>query len=95
MLEVLGVDSEPLGQPRDRLCGRPGLAAFDLAHVLLREALPGKLALRQAGCDPQRTHAIADVPAARMGRRAGDGGRIAHSAVTQAADPRRRPPPMG
>ena len=84
VLEVLGVHTEPLREPRDRVRRRAGLAALDLADVLLREPRPGELGLGQTGGDAQGAHAVAHAPAACRGR-PGGGGRIAHSAVTQAA----------
>src|SRR5207248_2841937 len=48
-----GIDPEPLGEPVDRLARGTGLAALDLADVLLREALPGQVALRHRRCDAQ------------------------------------------
>src|SRR5262249_54003759 len=65
---------EPLREPADRLCGRTRLAAFDLAHVLLREAAAGELALRQSGCDPELAEALAEPLGLRqLGVRGGAG----------------------
>ena len=41
------VDTEPLREPDDRLGGRTGLPALDLADVLLREAVAGEVGLGQ------------------------------------------------
>ena len=85
MLEKLGVDAEALREPRDRVGGRARLASLDLADVLLREPRARKLGLREPGGDAQCAHALADAAHLARRRRRGSGGRIAHSAVTQAA----------
>ena len=85
VLEVLVVDAEPFGEPGDRVGGRARLAALDLAHVLLREAVARELGLGQSRRDAQRAHAARHARG-RAGRgRPVSGGRIAHPAVTQPA----------
>src|SRR4029079_8149385 len=85
VLEILVVDNEPRGEPRDRVGRRPCLAALDLAHVLLRETLARELGLGQPGRDSEGAHALADAARTPRGSWPGSGGRVAHSAVTQAA----------
>ena len=58
--QVAGVDVEAAREPRDRLAGRTGLAALDLADVLLREPIAGELALCQARGDAQLAHALTE-----------------------------------
>src|SRR4051794_6880518 len=65
------VDAEPRGEPVDRLARGTGLAALDLAHVLLREAVAGEIALRQPGRDAQLAQALAEPE--RLGGRCGAG----------------------
>jgi hypothetical protein len=60
LLEEGSVDTQPLGQPGDRLAGRARLPALDLAHVLLREAFAGELRLRHAVVDAKLAHALAE-----------------------------------
>ena len=73
--------SKPGSQPLDRLARRARLAALDLAHVLLREALAGELRLREALRDPQLAHAIPERRSDGWGG-AGRGGQlIAHGFV--------------
>src|SRR3954469_3780377 len=52
LLEEAGVGAELGGEPRDRLARGPGLAALDLADVLLRKAVAGEVGLGQAGGHP-------------------------------------------
>ena len=92
--EELLVDAELRREPRDRLAGRARLAALDLAHVLLREALAGELRLGEAGSGPQRANSLADGRDP-VGHGPGGDGRVAHLVVTQAATCPERPPPMG
>ena len=66
--EKRGVDSELRREPRDRLGGRAGLAALDLADVLLREAIARDLGLGQPGSEAQRPEPVAD-PRGRGSRR--------------------------
>ena len=58
--EVLGIDTELLGQPAQRLLRRARLAPLDLADVLLREAVARELCLRQPGRDAEPAHALAE-----------------------------------
>ena len=51
--EEAGVDSQAVGEPFDRPLGRARLAALDLGHVLLREAVARELALRQSRGDAE------------------------------------------
>ena len=60
------VDTESRSEPLDRLARRAGLAALDLAHVLLREAIPGQLALRHAGGDAQLAQPLAQAKGGRF-----------------------------
>ena len=46
-LEIGDVDAQPLADPGKRLFRRARLAALDLAHVLLREAVARQFGLRQ------------------------------------------------
>ena len=48
-LQIRDVDAEALRDPAERLRRRPRLAALDLAHVLLREAVAREIRLRHAG----------------------------------------------
>ena len=59
--EEAGVAVQPLRQPLDRLGRRAGLAALDLADVLLREPLARELALRQSRGDAELTKALAEA----------------------------------
>ena len=52
---------EALRQPLDRLRGRPGLPALDLADVLLREAVARELALRHPRGDAELAEALAEA----------------------------------
>jgi hypothetical protein len=63
--QVAGIDVESAREPRDRLAGRAGLAALDLADVLLRESIARELALRQARGDAQLAQALRDARPAR------------------------------
>jgi hypothetical protein len=58
-LEVARVNAQPRGEPRERLSRRPGLAALDLADVLLREAAAGEVGLGQAGGDATLAYTLA------------------------------------
>src|SRR5262249_57261712 len=62
-LEEAGVNAELRRQPLDRLARGPGLAALDLADVLLREALSGELGLRQSCRHAKLPHALAKAVA--------------------------------
>jgi hypothetical protein len=64
--EEPGVDAQPRREPLDRLGGRAGLAALDLADVLLGEPVAGELGLREAGGDAKEPEAVSE-PRARMG----------------------------
>ncbi len=68
-LEERLVDAEPFGQPLERSGRRPGPAALDLAHVLLRDPVPRDLGLREAPGDPELPHALADGGGGRPPRR--------------------------
>ena len=92
--QVLLVDAEALREPGKCLGRRARLAALDLAHVLLREALARELRLGEAGGGPQRTDSLAEG-GDPMGHGPGGDGRVAHLVVTQAATRPERPPPMG
>ena len=80
-LEKAGIGAELDGQPLDRLARGPGLAALDLADVLLREAVAGEVGLRQAGGDAQLPHALAQA-IARVGAAAGVRGSARHERLT-------------
>ena len=67
LLEEAGVDAELGSEPLDRLARGTGLAALDLADVLLREALAREIGLGQARRHSQLTHALAQA-GARGGR---------------------------
>ena len=79
--QIAGVDVEAAREPRDRLAGRAGLAALDLADVLLREPIARELALCQARGDAQLAHALTEPKGCgtrglrdgRRGRRATQG----------------------
>jgi hypothetical protein len=58
--QVAGVDVEAAREPRDRLAGRAGLAALDLADVLLREPIARELALCQARGDAKLAQALTE-----------------------------------
>src|SRR5206468_7294906 len=76
------IDAEPLGEPLDRLVGRPRLAALDLADVLLGEALARELRLRHPGRDTQLPQPLAEPEPGLGGRHAllllTGGGRVRH-----------------
>ena len=55
------VDVEPIGEPGDRLVGRPRLAPLDLADVLLREPVARDLGLGQSGGEAKRAQPIAET----------------------------------
>jgi hypothetical protein len=59
-LEERRVDPEAVGQPFDGLGRRTRLPALDLADVLLGEAFPGELGLRQPAGDAELAHALAE-----------------------------------
>ena len=67
------VDSEPRGQPLDRLSRRAGLPALDLADVLLREALTGQLGLGQPGRHSKLAHALTQASSGGIERGSGLG----------------------
>jgi len=74
---------QALREPFDGLLRGPGLAALDLADVLLREALTRELRLGQAGRDAQEAQPVAE-PSGHGGRggETGVGGRgVVHSVV--------------
>ena len=58
--QITGVDVESAREPGDRLAGRAGLAALDLADVLLREPIARELALGQARGDAQLAQALTE-----------------------------------
>jgi hypothetical protein len=72
--EVRRIDTELVGQPRDRRLRRAGLAALDLADVLLREAIARELCLRQPRGHAEQTDALAE--ASTRCRRRRHGGRV-------------------
>src|SRR6266550_2526759 len=80
-LEEAGIDAELDREPLDRLARGPGLAALDLADVLLREAVAREIGLRQAGGDAQLPHALAQA-IARVGAAAGVRGSARHERLT-------------
>jgi hypothetical protein len=62
-LEEAGVDAELDREPLDRLPCGPGLAALDLADVLLREAVAGEVGLSQARRHAKLSHTLAQAVA--------------------------------
>src|SRR5207248_1310228 len=78
-----GIDPEALGEPVDRLARGTGLAALDLADVLLREALPGQVALRHRRRDAQLAQPLSEPE----GRSGGGGGASADVLFHTAAAP--------
>src|SRR2546430_6079848 len=52
-LQIRSIDTEPLGDPPQRLGRRARLAALDLADVLLGETIAGQIRLGQARGDAQ------------------------------------------
>ena len=74
LLQEAGVDAELDGQPLDRVARGAGLAALDLADVLLREALPGEVGLGQARGDTELPQPLAQACAVRDGGGSGLGG---------------------
>ena len=80
-LEEAGVDAELDREPLDRLARGPGLAALDLADVLLREAVAREVGLRQAGGHAQLPHALTQA-IARLGAAAGIRGSARHKRLT-------------
>jgi hypothetical protein len=59
--EEAGVDSQAVGEPFDRSLGRARLAALDLGHVLLREAVARELALRQSRGDAELAEPLSET----------------------------------
>src|SRR6266516_3577169 len=80
-LEEAGIDAELDREPLDGLARGPGLAALDLADVLLREAVAREIGLRQAGGDAKLPHALAQA-IARVGAAAGGRGSARHERLT-------------
>src|SRR5437016_10176371 len=96
-LEEAGIDAELDREPLDGLARGPGLAALDLADVLLRETVAREIGLRQAGGDAQLPHALAQA-IARVGAAAGVRGSARHERLTGSqlhASPICNPDPSG
>src|SRR5262249_34677955 len=67
-LEVGNVHPQLLRDPCERLTGRPGLPSLDLAEVLLREPIAGKLRLGQAGADAELAESRAEPRRSTLSR---------------------------
>ena len=69
VLEVMTVGVEPAREPLEGLARRTGLAALDLADVLLREPSGGELRLAQTGRMAQQANALPESGRAGVERR--------------------------
>jgi hypothetical protein len=83
--EEAGVDSQAVGKPFDRALGRARLAALDLGHVLLREAVARELALRQSRGDAELPEPFAEAKSLRARPTSVAAGCLSHGQVSRRA----------